>query len=478
MRNLPILLIFFLLPTHYLIAEVRFVADTKEVRGYAGSDKISWIDSQGWVREAYFSKSGSGSDRQDIGFINKFSYQIRPGKRIDCEAQKGAEGEEAMCFTVNHFSGKATSQRSDGFQFDSHPQFVGKHHLVYRTSFWQYATNQSPPDSPAFLVTIDWVFMDGMDHFLYCITYDCSKFFKEKGKPFINDCRSPYTSFDWDGNGIKEEEISGFEYGTDRKFVSHDMLTYTSTNLNSIPYVWQYRKGTDAEIGYVQTTEFSDHRGGGEGWGVGVESPAGIWGGKQPEFKFGSLKDVDIWRLHYQMNGYQDYKDNRITWGLPYGSVDGGFGSTPPYQSYSLMIQLGSYSSGGVKRLVQETETVFSSNVIFDVFQGKPLDRGYEGVANPNLKGFRVSGYDPVYRVWRIRSEGTGAGFRVGTRNGSLRNPLFMVENMSQIPTRIKIGDRTAKAGRDYYLSWDSENSRIWLTLLRTVTDTIEIRVE
>ena len=441
------------------------------------TDVVTWQDSKGLPREFYFTKGEKGKQGStEKGYIIKATYFADKDVQVVCQPVK-ENSHETMAHVGLHYTGygvgRATTQTSNGYDFNISPIFHGENHLIYRVSFWLYAFgNNCKTDSSAFKVTIDWVFYNGLDYALYSITYDCSRDYVKDGAPFTNDSRSPYTSFDWDGNGIKEESISGLMYGTQRKFKTFDMKIWEYKEPNIIPFVWEWKKYDDREIGYVQTETFTQQRGGGEGWGM-----AGEWG--EEYLDHGELATLDIWRMHYQMNGYQQFKDNRITWGMPYGAVDGGYGTEPPYQCYTLAIIMDKYSENGVKNLITETELIHSGNLNFSVSSGEIITSGIEGPGNPNVRKYSPSGYNHVMRTWDLKAGEKESAFNFDVNTGFYKNPVFVLHNYTgnAIPDKIILNGKVLKNHKEFLCSLDIKNKKLYCTLLKQLKGKNEIVV-
>ena len=436
------------------------------------TDIITWQDSKGMPREVYFTKGIKNKpESTEKGFIVKTTYYADNDVQVVCQPVK-ENGNETMAHAGLHYAADggrhAATQLRDAYDFNISPIFLGENHLIYRISFWMYASGRNNKvESSAFKVIIDWVFYNGLDHFLYSITYDCSRDYKKDGVPFTNDSRSPYTSFDWDGNGIKEEAISGLMYGTHRKFKTFDMKTWEYKEPNIVPFVWEWKTEDDREIGYVQTETFTQQRGGGEGFGMGGDY-------EDHGYKYsdhGNLDTLDIWRMHYQMNGYQQFKDNRITWGMPYGAVDGGYGTKAPYQCYTLAIILDKYSDNGVKNLIAETELIHSKDLHFSVLSGEIITSGIEGPGNPNERAYSPAGYNHVLRTWELKAGKIQSIFNFDINKGIYKNPVFVLHNYlgRVIPAKITLNGKKLKNQNDFLCSLDKKGKELYCTLLKQI---------
>jgi hypothetical protein len=303
---------------------ITFTPDVADINGFAAVDKITWTDSKGWAREAYFAKD-LAANAKSKGYITRYVWKADAATTVTCN-EPGPSGQlSGFCFTTDHNAAQWSCQKTEGFNFTQSVLFSGTNHLIYRVKFNQYGTNRLAT-SPSYVITVDWVFCEGLDYFLYAITYDCSA---SPNNTFDDDTRSPYSEFDWDGNGSTGGNISGFAFGTRRKFVTNNMASWTYTDSAYVPFVQEWIDATDRECGYVQTQANNQHVGGGGDWVY--DQWTSYTGTALPE----------NWRLPYQMNSYQGYTTNRLTWGLPYGCLDGGVGTGLLYQCYTLEIVVG-----------------------------------------------------------------------------------------------------------------------------------------
>jgi hypothetical protein len=443
--------------------------------GFAGVDKISWTDSRGLLREAYMAK-GHPENAASAGYITYFTWKKGDGSTVQCDEDcpgTGCMGISGMCIGIGHNSSEIGWSCSKGNygEASGHTQrvvFSGSNHLIYESQYsmkcCNWRSNAPWEDGTAkFLMTIHWIFSDGVDHFIWAVTHDCSESYVAPGNPYGDDARSPYMDFDWDGDGNEFNALSGMAWGTNRLTTVPSMNQTNPPNSswsrqavgsNTIPFVWEWVTYNDAEAAYVQTQTYNQHQAGGpEEW--------------NPNNSGSSLPDG--WMLPYQMNCYQGYWGNKLTWGLPYQAVSGGYGSTSPYQSYSVAVDVGQYTYGRVDDLLTETEDIHNGTVSFSATSGTLVTSGKQGVANPNSHTFSPAGYNHVYRTWEIQSaDGSSASFNFNLSTRSYQAPLFVIHNYtaSQAPAEVSKNGSALTNGTGFVSSFDDANNKAYVTIL------------
>jgi len=61
--------------------------------------------------------------------------------------------------------------------------------------------------------------------------------------------------------------------------------------------------------------------------------------------------------------------------------------------------------------------------------------------------------------------------------NAPIENPIFVINNYSGAEPQVMIDDKNAQADVDYFATIDEANTRVWITLNKTVADPIRLRV-
>jgi len=429
-------------------------------------DIVTWADSTGSNRTAYLVRAdGVHSNDYVGGFITRLTYS--DGANVVDAREWGHDEISGFGNLINHVDGGGVSRsKTEGYDATNETIFAGPHHLIWRVEMDQYA-DPANHSTGSWHVTVDYMFRSGDDYVVYAITHDSTS---TNLGTFNNDSRSPYCHFDWDGTGNYGDGITGLEYGTDTRFICPDITneTWTYTNANTIPYVWEWKDSPDREIGFVQTQTHSEHTGG--GW-VGHGSS----GTNLPP----------AWQLAYQMNGYGHagfgpYEDNKISWGTYYGYVDGGGGSSDYYQNYSLCLVLDPKTRGGVTNLIGEHELIHGGDVSFSADEGRIVTQGVEGVSCPNTWPFSPAGYDHVYRLWRASATASNTvDLNLDMAAGALCNPTFRVEHYlgTNAPDTVELNGSNLLADVEYFASVDSVRSYLYLTLNSCLVGSNTVRV-
>lgn len=464
------------------------------VNGFSAVDKITWLDSQGLKREAHFAKVYPNPVYPQImGYITRFVWQPDSAHpRIVCDEDVSGINSNAsqgmgivgmhMHFSqsggVNPYDNQnydSTTTKRDGFNFTQQPLYLGEHHLIFRVQYKQYTTlKKAGPDTrKAVDVTIDWMFADGLDYMVYALTIDGTAAYVSDGDPFRNDLRAPYTVFteqswrgthDWSGLGGAPD---GQGFGDVKRFVSYDMKNWTYGGRNRVPYAWQWfdpsnRRG-DAEHGLILTESYARKQA-----GNGFNNCQDGAGTALPAYNDGNVQGEPY---AFQMNYYEKYRSQRMTWGMPMGAIDGDYGSSPGYQNYSVLMMIDKFSRGGVANLLQESEAIFSHKVNFYAAVGSLVTSGDEGSANKTPRMYFPEGYNHVYRTWEIVADNNQVqmGFDVADEYA---HPTFVIHKMAVAngdSVEVHLNGALLTENLDYWVSYDAVNSKVVITLLQTL---------
>jgi hypothetical protein len=441
-------------------ATITYQPDIAGVNGLTAVDKVSWTDSKGWTRSAYFAK-GSSSIAMADGYITRFEYNTAAATTITLNEPSSGGDLSGLCYTVNHNSynlegnGGWTIQKEQGSNFSLSTPIQGPSHLIYHVSFLQ----KGDDGSKQYKVTLNWSFYEGCDYFVYSITYDCM------GQTFGDDSRSPYSEFDWDGDGqTTGTPITGMSFGTAKVFMASALSTtnpgnssWTYTQANTIPYVWEWLDSPSRECGYVQTQTQTQNKGGGGDWIQGTT------GTVMPE----------NWRIPYQMNCYQGYWGNRITWGVEYASL-------APFHSWTLAIMLDQKSDNGVDNLIKETERIHNGTITFTAGTngGTVVTMGHKGAGDTTTVTYSPAGFNHTLRTFEITApSGNQARFNFNLSSGTFQSPTFVVHNWTaaQPPVTVTKNGVAQASGTGYYASVDDPNNLLFITMIGSLTGNNDI---
>jgi hypothetical protein len=329
--------------------------------------------------------------------------------------------------------------------------YQGPHHAIFN---WVQTLDGS-------IETVTYTFMDGLDYFQWQETVDT------RAGTLAGDSRGPYCTMQWDG--VDFSEVTGQEYGAEKYF---SQPTYngpwTFGGTCDIPYVQQW--DNNREVGFVQTQSFTQQLAGAPNWSGSLNLAA----------SGSTVLDADVWKYDFQMNFYD--KAKKITWGMPYGYMNGtGDGATAVkngWGQYSLSIVFDNYTEGGVKRVRDENRVIHNGNVTLTASVGSVVTTGPVGTANPATQTLSPAGFDHNYRTWWVQASGTGeANLTMAVNSGSLKHPTFRVKNMSGLPATVEYNGSAIVSGTDYYASYNSSTNEVWLTLIRTLSGSNTIRI-
>lgn len=478
-----------------------FTANAAGVNGFTAVDKVVWKDSKGLDREVDFAKTYPNPIfPQIMGYVTRYVWQPDSAKQpIICDENisgvntgvsqgmgiVGMHIDYSQDGGVNPYDGyyySATTTKRDGFNFVQTPLYLGAHHLIFRVKYKQYTTlkKPGPDDRKAVDVTVDWMFADGLDYIVYAITIDSTANYVADGDPFRNDLRAPYTLFseqswrgshDWSGVAGAPD---GQAFANNKRFISYDMMNWTYGGSNVVPYAWEWltpvNNRSDAEFGHIQTESYAQ-KPSGLAFNNGLDG-AGI---KMPLYGDGVVQGEPY---GYQMNYYDNYASQRMTWDFPFGSIDGGYGSTPRYQNYSVIMMVDKFSNGGVSSVIQESEDAQTGALKVSAITGTLVTSGNEGSGNPTQKTFTPAGYNHVYRTWEINALNNAAELAFNTDLG-YRNPTYVVRGVASnavATMQVKLNNVLLTNNVDYWLSYDAATLKLYVTLLRTLSGNNTVR--
>jgi hypothetical protein len=453
-------LILMALAFSFSLFAITFDTDVSGVNGFTSVDKISWTDSKGWLREVYFAKTHPGKTGAKC-YITRMTWKADASTTITCNEPNPTAAMSGFGFGVDNHEIYWSRSKDAGSGFTQATQFAGEHHFMYRTAY----TLASISDGP-FKVIVDWTFYDGLDYFLFPVTLDCSS------HPTMAypepEPRIPYSVFDWDGDGVVTEDISGMAYGTEKKFLCPAMTNYTYGGTNMIPYAWEWKTPADRECGFVQTQTQTQHT-------SGVGAAAGDFCPSTGTLS--GFEQANPWQLSYWMNAKATvpFKGNDISWRTPYGSVNGGQDkSTAPYSNYTVAMLVDKKSENGVSDLIIETEYIQRNKFTFTVTTGTAATSGKEGCANPTIKTYSPVGFNHVYRCWELSADGNNAAaFTLNCLTDTIiKNPVILLDNytLSTAPALVSLNAASLVSGTDYYASVDNANNRLFLTILKPLS--------
>lgn len=475
---------------------VTFTPDAPGVNGFTAVDKVVWKDSKGLDREFHFAKVYPNPKvPQIMGYVTRMVWQpdAASPRIIAEEDPSGVNHSNAQGWGINvmhmHFSQNegynpyfpterfgATTTKRDGFDFVQTPTFAGEHHLIFTVKYKQYTTlivgdvdNRKSVD-----VIIDWVFIDGHDAVEYAFTIDATREYVADGDPFRSDTRAPFSvvssaswknTYDWAGGSGAPD---GQSFGDMKTFVTGDMRNWTYGGQNSIPFIWQWVSPAsgrgDAEGAYVQTETYTQKQAG-SGFNNGQDGS----GNRMPVFGDGQVQGS---LFAYQMNYYDNYASKRMTWGSHFGSIDGGYGSSPGYQNYTVSMHIGKYSDHGVPAMIAENESLHNGTTSLVAVSGALVTEGNEGSGNPTQKTYSPAGYNHVHRTFEAIAHNQQSKLAFDLGEGEFRNPVFVVHGFSGAAATagVILNGAELVAGSDYLASVDAANEKLYVTLLRTLS--------
>lgn len=450
------------------------LAWSHELPGNYDSDVYRWLDSGRKQRTAVLTRN----DMRDPG--GSYGGMLRQFRFYTGTEERVATGTGAMGlwngwgYVVNHYDSTVTYSADISGSYRQ--VFVGRHHAIH-----EFSWNMPIYGVPSFKATVHWFFATGRDHPVYAVTFDTSAAGAE-GLASSVDSRTPYGDIAWDGDGTNAW-VDGVKWGDHYQFFSRDEpLTAQSrwdyTQPNGVPYALTYSRSADAELGMVQTLDWTQHNTGGtwfhDNWGHTSEDRANV-------DNFGNWLMPPNWNWPYQICQYElddssPTRSKRFAWGLMYGAVGnpayssygyGGQLSGHPYQSYSVFMVMGRQSRGDVLAQVTQVEHMLKARLSAD--RGQVVTQGPLGVARPDIGTYPVPGFNSTYGAYELLADATGQfTVTLEAAGGDIRNPLFLVHKPGGVPERLSLDGVPLTADVDYFASSDDSAGWVWLTLNRT----------
>jgi len=484
--------------------------------------EVQWTDSAGLPRSAVMvDQSASGP-----GYLYSLTYQYNGSPRV-C-AGTGITGYTGDGFVENHNTqGSDNNSLDDSTPGNTTLLINGNSHLII-----EYAMPTYQVLGITIPTTICWFFADGRSNPIFAISQDARSTAGNLGA----DTRSPYGSLNFDGTADGQSDLGGASYGDTLKFVTlaanpeevTGVSGWIDSQANTIPYAMEWINPTevDAEMGHVATVPITVQDEGSDRDQNSTLDPRTSKAPNGPMIPYGATlangsDGPDAWAfqlldyiLHPDYDGdTQGAGDSvqasyaKLSWGSNFGKL-GGYNNgnnslidtqySQHYNSganiltgtrvngmllaYSVFEVLGahngSYTNGAVGQTVVQmqnvTQTTFAATI------GTVATTGPAGVGNATNATITYSpgGFNPTYATWEItaNTNTVNATLTVPT-NYPLDHPIFLVDSYSasQLPASIAVGTGLTNAGVNYFASLDTGGHRLWITVNRVVTNTLNL---
>jgi hypothetical protein len=441
-----------------------------ELDGYR-VDRFTWRDTDCRPRSAALVRNDASDPAGwNGGYLRRYTYEARGAQRVCDGAQAGIPGWGMVASHLHNGTtwGDWTKEHRGTWR----TVFEGRHHALHEFR-WPLRLEGHTVN-----VTVHYLFATGRSHPLYAITHDASA---APADAINADVRSPYGDLLFDGNA--NAEIAGLGWGDRYRFVSlASPVTMASgwdyRTPNVVPFTRMWTASPDAEMGVVQTQTWEQKPAGGY-WAYRT------WGQRDED---GPMPQD--WNWTYQLNQYElptTTRSHRLAWGANYGSVgrrqyprygDDAQLSGYPYQSYSVFMVLDPHSDDPVLKQAAEVEAW--QGVRLTATEGTVSTRGPGGVGRTDAVTYDVPGYNPVYATWEAQAASNRATLRFEAGARTLTHPVLVLRGYtaSAPPARVTLDGQALTADEDYFASVDEAGDALWLTLGRTLTGTVTLRVE
>ena len=455
----------------------------KSVDGYV-ADVFSFYDARCAVRTAVLARNDAADPGGSKGgFLRKYTYDV--GGTPRAATGTGANGLwNGFGYVVAHYGSASADAESRDTVGSYRTALAGTHHAIHEFK-WRIFPDGKPVD-----VTVHWFFATGRSHPVYAITYDASP----AGSDAVRaDTRAPYGDLGWDAD--QKGDVEGLGWGDKYAFTTtgagpvRPQSTWDYAKPNTIPYVVEWSKNVDAEMGLVQTQPWVETISGGDygGGTLGTD----CWGktssahGAACSTKAGwTMPNDTLWP--YQLNNYElpfTTSSHRMAWGATYGAVGqtsfDSFGKKQngyPYTSYSTLVVLGQRSSAEVATQVAEMENASTASMTASV--GYVATVGAGGVGRTDAVTFSPAGYSPVYGTWDVDPVANAATVTLTSAAG-LTRPILRLRNymVTTPPAHVQLDGAELVAGVDYFVTVDADQQLLWITLDRQIKGSATIAV-
>ncbi len=440
-------------------------------------DVFTWKDSRGKERSASLVRN-DGPDLRGYfgGYLRRFTYEKLNGTPMDIHGSPADH--PGWGYTINHLRGTGNLWSSLYQPGTFRQVFLGTHHAIH-----EFAWNAVGWPGGPVKITIHWLMTTGRDHPLWSVTYDLTGTSANRVEA---DDRSPYGDLQWD-NGAGSN-VDGVAWGDRYRFKTTGAgpVTVRSawdyTQPNRVPHVHMWSSSADAEMGSVQTLDWTNKDAGGTwlyvNWGrtsankvINQGTPAS------------QTMPID-WNWPFQLNQYEitagDTRSKRLAWGTRNGSIGSSsyaaYGddrnlSGYPYQGHSVFMVLGGKSEGAVEAQIAQVEASLDARLV--AARGSVTTSGAPGIARTDTAAYPFAGWNSNYGAFELGCDGTSsAQITMTPAGGPVKHPVFMVHGYTKndVPDTLAFGTETLVKHVDFFPSLDRRIQTLWLTIKRTVS--------
>lgn len=478
--------------------------------------QFSWVDANGGKRVALMLDQTTTR----AGVLRQLTYAISNATRVCSAVPANNNAIQGMGYVVNHIGtgspwgnwSAASAVNANGLTTNV---LSGRHHHIIQYSLPSYSLGGKT--IPTY---VQWFFATGRPHPLFHVTQDART---HTAGNIGGDTRSPYGTMYFAGDGRTfpqpdDYKVGGVSWGDTYKFYTVDPITTNeSTTLraasgwiydesNSIPYAMAWMTTANAEQGTVATAPITqqDH-----GSDPRIYPQTGFK--KNQRDLNGPMIKGDDWA--YQMMNYPDIPtngtyDTKIGWGANFGIL-GGFdnwdpgtvdkvnfslhrNSTTPWTgsrtnglflSYSTFIVFGEHS-GGVRegatgKAVRQVENLHGATLTATVGSVKTQGPASPVITNAATRMYSPAGYNPTYAVWEIAAFNNGIDVSLSaTASKPISNPVFRIlaYTATTLPA-VYLDEQLATSDSDYFVSLDTARHELWITIHRTASSALRVRI-
>ena len=482
-------------------------------------------------------KDGRHADRvmSLYGYLYQYDFSLAgatPDLSLSLSRSAGdaADGHAGFGYVVSHNTetGNSPLGKQNAPTRVQSRVFAGGHHAIHRVEL-TYDRDLEPGGRGLRIpVVIEWFVATGRDHPVWAVTYKMGAALNPQGvdlDQYRMDVRGPYGSLNFDGapNAASGDEIGGVAWGDGRlSFRSQGSpLTlnspWTYTTPHPVNYVQAWTANANAEFGIVQT-RLSDQSMGYPDRVAGRERGASSEAAYAQKGNCTAWEDLRLYAMPcvsgwpYQMMNFdwdassgkpadEPTRTKLMAWGSPYGWL--GASSFPAFdgsqtfsglgdRSHATFIVLGPrcrYNPAGACALdgdvalqLREVQALAAAEIDAQG-TGRLAARAPKGPDSSESKGL-LNGYDDTYAVFRLEAEANRADFVFRPSPGwPVTRPVFVIRPYTarQLPqieidgAPVPVNTGTADGGA--FVSIDTDNDELWVTLNRVVSGASRVRI-
>ena len=485
----------------------------------AGTTVLTWKDARGADRTMTL---GAYLYQYDFTFDDGHQGVVR-------SANDDAYGHPGFGYVVSHNTqtGNSPLGKANPPTSVATTVFTGGHHAIHHVELVYDRDREDGGFGIRIPVVIDWLVATGRDHPVWAVTWKMPQAVNPNATNFDAyrmDNRGPYGSLNFDGaaTAADGDAIGGVAWGdfglrfttTDAQLSLDSPWTYDTPN--DVAFVQAWTAATNAEMGIVET-RVADKEMGYPDRVSGRErgsTSASVFPNKGDCTGFDDARSYVVpcvtgWP--YQLMNYdwdpsagkpadENTGTKLLAWGSPYGWLGASNCDLFDYsgtvdargdRSFATFIVLGPHcrfsgaacdQPGDVAQTVAAVSALAAAT-ISNVTVGSLVGQVPKGPGATDTKTL-TGGYDDTYAVWRLTAADESVAFTFVPAPGHpVAKPIFVIRGYATpaVPDvsvgGVPVAVNTGAADSGAFVSLDTTNSELWVTLNQTIVSAVDVRV-